>query len=108
MKNMSYTTEEIKERDKRYEESPSSIDGPKYPYGLRVSLGEETMKKLKLASLPKVGSAMLLLAKVEVCMVSQYDSVDGGNSANIELQITDMELTAPDGKDVADQIYGES
>lgn len=64
---------------------------PEYPYGLRISLEDESLKKLDITELPEVGQAMILQAKVEVVAVTQYERKND-ESRTIELQITDMAL----------------
>lgn len=64
---------------------------PEYPYGLRINLDEESLKKLGTTELPEVGQGMSLKAQVEVASVSQYDN-DKGKHREMSLQITDMEL----------------
>jgi hypothetical protein len=67
-------------------------DAPAYPYGLRLELNDETMKKLGLEELPDVGETMMLKAKVVVERVSQNDTKDGKRQ-DMSLQITEMELS---------------
>lgn len=62
----------------------------KYPYGLRLELNDETMKKLGLEKLPEVGEKLELHAKVVVERVSQSDTKEGGKRQDMSLQITDM------------------
>jgi len=70
-------------------------DQPEYPYGLCLSLDDESLQKLGIDQLPDVGTVMHLVARVQVTSVSQYERTDGKNR-DISLQITDMELK-PDG-----------
>jgi hypothetical protein len=74
-------------------------DAPAYPYGLRLELNDESMKKLGLEELPEVGETMMLTAKVVVERVSQNDTKDGGKRQDMSLQITDMEISEGKEKD---------
>jgi hypothetical protein len=87
------------ERDKKYMEVANmpSKDAVVYPYGLCIRLDNDAIEKLGLEELPKVGTYLYVTANVEVTSVSQNESETGENK-NIELQITDMALTAPSGK----------
>lgn len=69
-------------------------DAPAYPWGLRLELNDESMKKLGLQKLPKVGDKMKLEAIVSVDRVSQVDTKEGGKREDMSLQITDMELSS--------------
>lgn len=67
-------------------------DAPAYPWGLRLELNDESMKKLGMEKLPEVGATLTLHAKVKVERVSQNDSAEGGKRQDMSLQITDMDL----------------
>jgi hypothetical protein len=71
--------------------APSEADAPKYPYGLSISLNDETLKKLGIAEVPAVGAKMKLIAEVEVVSTSQYARQEGTDK-DVSLQITSMEL----------------
>lgn len=101
--NMKMSREEAKE----YNAIEASNDGPQYPYGLRIDLNDDSLEKLGITALPKVGTEMTITAKVVVASVSAYDSQGGEAEQNVGLQITDMELGA--GKtqsDAATSLYG--
>jgi hypothetical protein len=86
---------------------PAESDLPKYPYGLSICLDDETLAKLGITELPKVGTVMQLTALVEVCSVSQYENQDGADNS-LSLQITDMELANGNSEPqpIANRIYG--
>ena len=78
--------------------------GPKYPWGLILSLDDDTLRKLGVSELPKVGQQMHLMAVVEVCTTSQHANQDGTDKC-VSLQITQLGLegAAPDPAQV---LYG--
>jgi len=86
-------------------------DRPIYPYGLQVRLDEDSLDKLGIAELPKVGGELLLTAKVTVTSVSSNEHQTEGKRGkhkhrNVELQITDMGLgDVPAEKDAASELY---
>jgi hypothetical protein len=84
-------------------------DLPKYPYGLTISLDDESLAKVGITSLPSVGTKMTLTARVEVCGTSQYQDRKGESDTSLSLQITDMELSGADesgSQDAATLLYG--
>lgn len=81
---------------------PEGGDSPAYPYGLRVCLNEESLKKLGVSSLPSVGTTMRLEAVVEVCSASENQTAKG-SERNLDLQITDMQLST----DAAQTLFGK-
>lgn len=83
---------------------PTLADAPKYPYGLKISLNNDSIEKLGIPAMPAVGKKMMLHAMVEVCCVSEYDSKEGGKNSSMELQITEMALEAPK-KNAAKELY---
>ena len=78
-------------------------DGPTYPYGLNVSLEEAAIAKLGI-DLPKVGTAMTLIATVDVTSVSSNEHA-GGQRRTVSLQITDLCLEAGAGKAETEVLY---
>ena len=82
-------------------------DKAEYPYGLRLNLDHETMKKLGMMSMPEMGKAMILHARVEV--TDMHESASQGDKEpyrSMTLQITDMELEAePEKKSTAELLY---
>lgn len=80
---------------------------PKYPYGLRISLNDETLKKMGITNLPKAGEKMKIYAAVDVAGSSANDTMDGGKSLSMELQITDLALIGEVEKESPEKkIYG--
>ena len=79
-------------------EKPLSTDaamiqgGPEYPYGLRITLDPEVMKRLDMGRIPKVGETMMLHAMVEVVGVNSDRASNGSRDMSVQLQITTMEL----------------
>jgi hypothetical protein len=73
---------------------PEMKDAPEYPYGLCIDLDDDALEKLGITTLPKVGSEMLINAKVVVKSVSSYDTQGGESEARASLQITDMEIAS--------------
>ena len=87
------------------EQMPKAMDAPKYPYGLRISLQDESIKKLKMKKLPSVGDTLRLYAIVEVSSVSQHDSQEGGERNSLDLQITDLSLMSDEGEPIEKSLY---
>lgn len=105
MVNMKMSREEAKE----YTLGAEVDDSPKYPYGLRLDLNDDSLEKLGITALPKVGTEMTITAKVVVTSVSAYDSQGGEPEQNVCLQITDMEIgnsQAERNNSAANALYG--
>ncbi|OAE72598.1 hypothetical protein A7J71_11300 [Achromobacter insolitus] len=99
---MKLTPEEAKDRDCCVSES--SDGGPKYPWGLTISLDDATLNKLGISTLPQVGEAMRLVAIVEVCTTNLHATQEGTDKC-LSLQITQMGLEG-DAPDPAQVLYG--
>lgn len=97
------------ERDAKYSVAAEpSQSGPSYPYGLCLHLDDDVMKKLAMQTLPKVGTQVIVYALADVVSVSERESLIGGASQSVELQITDLApLTAKGGKDAGDALYAK-
>jgi len=68
-----------------------SPDAPRYPWGLSLSLDNDSLEKLGLTELPALGAETMLVARVKVTSVSSNES-EHGASKNVSLQITAMAL----------------
>lgn len=84
---------------------------PEYPYGLVITLNNETLGMLGLETLPVVGSALNIMARVKVAGVSQNERDEEGKQAierMVELQITDMAFMPEkeEKKPAEDALYG--
>jgi hypothetical protein len=86
--NMKMSSEERGE----YTGQAIEVKEPTYPYGLSIDLDDGSMEKLGITALPKVGTEMMITAKVVVKSVSsnQYEGSDA--ESRMCLQITDMEI----------------
>lgn len=74
----------------------SPMGGDDYPYGLRVTLDEDALKKLGLTKLPKAGAYVALRA--ECCVISvSVNERDGKTDRRIELQMEKLEVIVPPG-----------
>lgn len=110
MTNLALTKKEAKAE---YGDSakPSDEDLPRYPYGLTLYLDDDTLEKLGITDLPKVGSTMLAQITVMVTGTSQRatQSTKEGETLRtcVDLQVTDMDLAAP-VKDKAKTLYSKS
>jgi hypothetical protein len=87
---VAYSAEEAKRETTLGEEAEEG--GPKYPWGLSISLDDETLAKLGITQMPDIGTAMTLTARVEVCSTSQYAN-QKSTDKSVSLQITAMELS---------------
>lgn len=91
---------------KKSKELSVASEGSEYPWGLRLTLNEETLKKLKMkADDFEYDGIYLLAAKVCVVGVSGNETASGKHTT-IELQITDMEIQ--DESDEALKLYEEA
>lgn len=86
------TNMKMSAKEAREDMEPSMPDSPKYPWGLRITLNDEELKKLGVNQLPQAGSEMLIYAAVNVTESATMDTMDGGKSMRMELQITDLAL----------------
>lgn len=103
--NMKMSSEERGE----YTGQAIEVKEPTYPYGLSIDLDDGSMEKLGITALPKVGTEMMITAKVVVKSVSsnQYEGSDA--ESRMCLQITDMEIGGENKKqDKAESLYGDS
>lgn len=110
MTNLAMTKAEAKAEYGEATCKPSDEDLPRYPYGLSLQLDDDTLEKLGITDLPKVGTSMLAQITVLVTGTSQRATQltkDGETTDTcLSLQITDMDIAAP-VKSAASVLYGD-
>jgi hypothetical protein len=93
LKDMALTAEEAKSSDYGCCVSEGEEDkGPKYPYGLELSLRSEAMKKLGMGLMP-VGTEVIVMAKATVTGTSSRQRQGGEAFEDMDVQITALDLT---------------
>lgn len=102
MKSMKLEAEEAGE----YSQPTAIADRAEYPYGLRIRLDDASLRKLAISELPKVGSSMIINAKAKVCATGAND-INGESESYLELQITDMGVSAIREAHAAQSLYGD-
>lgn len=70
----------------------ATSSAPSYPWGLSLTLEDEALKKLKLATLPTVGSEIYFVACAKVTRAEQSHSEGGKLSRSVSLQVTELAL----------------
>ena len=75
----------------------AGLSPPKYPYGLMISLNDETLQKLGLDGECDVGDILHGHFLAEVTSVSKNKSQDGESNSRVELQI--IMMTAMEDED---------
>lgn len=81
---------------------------PEYPYGLRINLDGESLKKLGISEMPEIDAEFKLTALVCVVGISQHESAGGEPHRSLELQIEQMALAPASeeaGESAADRMY---
>ena len=94
----------------REQMNPTPADAPKYPWGLCLTLNDDSLEKLGVTALPAVDTEVTIVAKAVVSSTREYETQGDGSERTVELQITDMQL---DGLDrdlfgrAAEMLYGK-
>ena len=85
---------------------PVEVGEEDYPYGLRIHLDENSIKKLGIKDLPDVKDGVGVKANAKV-INSGTSSSEDGTKRYLELQITHMEMGPheEEKKDGATQLY---
>jgi hypothetical protein len=94
-----------KSQVQKVENQAVACEPEKYPYGLRIHLDHETVKKLGLKTLPGVKQKFYIEAMAEVCDVHAHES-EGEERISIGLQICEMGME-PEKKMSASTLYEE-
>ena len=65
--------------------------GPRYPYGLSISLDDESLKKLGFDSLPDVNDQFIVVGVGPVTSVRQSER-ESGSDRSIQIQLQKLEV----------------
>lgn len=76
--------------------TPTVADAPKYPWGLCLTLNDDSLDKLGVKTLPPVDTEVTIIAKAVVSRISENQTQGGESCASMDLQITDMQLQLPE------------
>ncbi|HHC4634712.1 capsid staple protein [Klebsiella pneumoniae] len=94
--------------DSYQDESGETKTRDEYPWGLCITLNNDTLNKLK-AQPQNVGTEVMITAKAVIKGISAREG-DDGTFRSADLQITDMALAPVSGeapKTAAQTLYGE-
>lgn len=100
MKDMKRTRAEIKEA-----QSPMASQ-PEYPWGLSITLDDDSLKKLQVDELPVVGGRITIVAVARVTSVNSRSDEGGEDSRCVTLQIEKMRLGGDGDGDDDDVLSG--
>ena len=78
-------------KEKKEAEVAPSKNYDDYPYGLSMSLEHDSLNKLGIKKLPKVGKKVKLRLHAKVTRVSDSQSEDGRQDRSVHLQVTHMQ-----------------
>lgn len=82
----------ISEGEKRENSVLSVVDDkPSYPYGLRITLDPDTIKKLEMKEAPEIGAKMMIHGYAEVIAVNKIEGRGDVDSFTVELQIQNFD-----------------
>lgn len=76
-------------KDKKNSDHAISSDSSDFPFGLSISLDDETLDKLGITTLPKVGSDMIVAGVGVVESISER-SDKNRKSRNVQIQLTKL------------------
>lgn len=82
-----------------------------YPYGLRICLNDDDCEKLGIKGAITAGSVLAVVANVVVVRCSESLEMDGddtGTDIALDLQITEMAVSAPTKTVSAKALYSQS
>lgn len=85
---------------------PSPLEMPSYPYGLNISLNDESIEKLGIKEMPEPGTKVMVTAMADVVSCSMSEN-EKGKDRRMELQITDMGIMQGSKKNTSDILYSK-
>jgi hypothetical protein len=71
-------------------EAPKMMDQDRWPYGLRLTLEQDQVKKFPELAKGKVGGKVMVHGIAEITSIRQSERQSGENQHTVELQIKEM------------------
>lgn len=90
MKDLKISKKEAKEKNKSMMIGSSDSE-ERYPYGLRLTLDNDSLDKLGIKNLPAVGTVLMFEAKAKVVSTRQ-SATTGSDDRSVDLQVTAIDL----------------
>jgi hypothetical protein len=108
MVDLAYTPEEMTENKEKYCCAPDGT-GPKYPWGLSLSLETETLNKLGMTIKDfEIGSMVPISVMARVTSLSMNEREDGDKSSCVGLICAQMDFNKKSSDDEkADKLYNK-
>jgi hypothetical protein len=97
----------VTSEEKRDFSTPRPPQAPEYPYGLRITLGPDELKKLGISEAPELGKMIKLMAEAKVVEVEVANQEGDSSDFKVELQIQHLEFQKKEeNKSTSSIIYG--
>lgn len=98
----------LSQEQKKDFSTPSVMEAPRYPYGLRITLSHEELQKLGFQKAPEIDTQYMIAGAAKVVEVRSDGEDEAGYT--LELQIIDLEVKTAKtkGEDTTKVLYGEA
>lgn len=85
----------LSKKQSKAEVAISSEKGPRFPYGLQISLDDDSLEKLGFDELPAVGAEMIVVGVGKVTRAGENRSQSGVNR-DVSIQLERIEIEPRD------------
>lgn len=92
----------LSKAEKKEQVSENKAPRMEYPWGLSISLDEDTMEKLGIKGVPGVGDEFHFVCVAHVTSARQSEYEESGMSKSIDLQLSDMAIIKHEAADEDD------
>lgn len=108
MKMVGMKLQKISKKEQGEDSSMPGMSKDEYPYGLKISLNEEQLKKMEHVANLSVGDEVDLEAKGKITSMSSDERSDGKNRS-VTIQITSLscDCSSDNEDDMSDEKYGK-
>lgn len=96
----------VTESEKKDNAEVSALESSSYPYGLRIYLSPDDVKKLGLKD-PQVGQKLVLEANCEILSVNAEIVKGDEKELSVSLQLKEMSFESEEKEKAEDVIYGD-
>lgn len=86
----------MKRSKKERKNAEVAFDEPQFPFGLSITLDDESLSKLGIKALPAVGEQMIVVGVGPVESVSQNERSGSKRNRSVTIQLEQLEVGAVD------------
>lgn len=72
--------------------APANPGGPEYPWGLRINLEKDQLKKFPGLKSGRIDEALKIIATAKISSINKSENLNGDDNFSMGIQITELDI----------------